>query len=239
MVVLLVIVLVVAVGAVLLLNNSGEPKSDSDTNIPLPVNSPDRQLPNESTQSKDVLGKESTGSAVPLKRYSSPPQMNLSNGKDYQAIMHTSKGNLTIDLFESETPETVNNFVFLSKEKFYEGTRFHRIIKDFMIQGGDPLGNGTGGPGYKFNDEKITREYTRGRVAMANSGPNTNGSQFFIMTKDTPLPKAYVIFGEVTDGFDTLDKIADTKVQRSLGGELSDPTSDVTITSIDILEKDR
>ncbi|OGC50607.1 peptidylprolyl isomerase [candidate division WWE3 bacterium RIFCSPHIGHO2_01_FULL_40_23] len=162
--------------------------------------------------------------------------MILKKGKDYKAVLKTSKGDVTVDLFEKETPVTVNNFVFLSKEGFYSNTRFHRIMKGFMIQGGDPLGNGTGDPGYKFSDEPITRDYTRGILAMANSGPNTNGSQFFIMHADYPLPKNYVIFGEVAEGMDVVDKIADTPVKENAFREKSDPLENVTVNSVEILE---
>ena len=168
--------------------------------------------------------------------YSTPPQMQLEANKKYTATLTTTQGPLTIELFATDTPVTVNNFVFLAKEKFYDGTIFHRIIQDFMIQGGDPQGTGTGGPGYKFSDEPITREYDRGIVAMANSGPNTNGSQFFIMTQTTPLPKNYVIFGQLTgdDSFATLDKIAATPVTDNGTNEQSRPTQTVQITSVTI-----
>lgn len=180
--------------------------------------------------------KEATDSAM-AKTYSAPPTLSIDTKKKYAAVMTTSKGPMTIELFASETPNTVNNFVFLAREKFYDGTVFHRIIKDFMIQGGDPKGNGTGDPGYKFNDEKITRDYKRGIVAMANSGPNTNGSQFFIMHGETPLPKNYVIFGQVTQGLETLDAIANTPTTDNGMGEESKPTEKVTIQSVTITEQ--
>jgi cyclophilin family peptidyl-prolyl cis-trans isomerase len=107
--------------------------------------------------------------------------MIIEKGKNYRALLETTKGPITINLFAAKTPVTVNNFVFLSKEGFYDNTFFHRIIKGFMIQGGDPQGTGMGGPGYKFADEPFDGEYVPGTVAMANAGPNTNGSQFFIM----------------------------------------------------------
>ncbi|MBI4091490.1 peptidylprolyl isomerase [candidate division WWE3 bacterium] len=169
------------------------------------------------------------------KRYQSPPAQTLETDKDYKAVLKTSKGDIAVDLFEKETPVTVNNFVFLSKEGFYDKTRFHRIIKGFMIQGGDPLGNGTGGPGYKFNDEPVTRDYSRGILAMANSGPNTNGSQFFIMHADYQLPKQYVIFGQVVEGIEVVDKIAGVPVVSNGFGESSKPTEEVTVDSVEIL----
>ena len=167
-------------------------------------------------------------------QWSSEPAMALEEGKDYRAVVRTSKGEMTIDLFEGEAPRTVNNFVFLANQGFYEGVVFHRIIKDFMVQTGDPTGTGAGGPGYRFADEPVTRDYLRGTVAMANAGPNTNGSQFFIVHADSPLPKNYTIFGTVTEGLDVLDAIANTPV-RSNGREMSTPTEKVTIESVEIV----
>lgn len=155
----------------------------------------------------------------------------------YEAILHTEKGDITIALNVKETPITVNNFVALSKKNFYNGTPFHRVIKGFMIQGGDPKGDGTGGPGYRFADEPFTGEYTRGAVAMANSGPNTNGSQFFIMHSDYALPKNYVIFGSVTKGMDVVDAIATAPVAQSPTGEKSTPANPVKVLSVDIEER--
>lgn len=119
----------------------------------------------------------------------------------------TAKGDIVFEMFGEEAPLTVSNFVWLTKHNFYDGLNFHRREEGFVIQGGDPNGNGTGGPGWKFRDEPVTRDYNRGIVAMANSGPNTNGSQFFIMLADTPLPKSYTIFGKVVSGLDVVDAI--------------------------------
>jgi len=165
----------------------------------------------------------------------------LEENKKYNAIITTLEGKITIELDTDETPITTNNFVYLAQKTFYNGTIFHRVIKDFMIQGGDPEGNGTGGPGYKFNDEPITKEYTRGTVAMANSGPNTNGSQFFIMHKDVALQKLYVIFGKVTEGMEVVDKIATAEVKTNPSNPLenSQPVSPVTIESIEIITVDK
>ncbi len=125
-----------------------------------------------------------------------------------QIRLTTSKGVIVFELFADTAPKTVSNFVYLTTGGFYNGLTFHRREEGFVIQGGDPSGNGSGGPGYKFEDElKDSYTYTRGIVAMANAGPNTNGSQFFIMLGDTPLPKAYSIFGRVTEGMDVVDKI--------------------------------
>ena len=173
------------------------------------------------------------------KQWSSPPAMTIDPNKSYTAILHTTLGDMRIELFPKDAPITVNNFIFLSRQGFYDNVKFHRIIKGFMVQTGDPTGTGAGGPGYRFADEPVTREYNRGTLAMANAGPNTNGSQFFIMHADYPLPKNYTIFGQVTDAksLETLDKIAGTPVSRSSTGEMSVPTQDVRITSVEIQEK--
>ena len=128
----------------------------------------------------------------------------------------TAKGDIVFALFDKDAPKTVSNFVYLAKGGFYDGLTFHRVEPGFVIQGGDPNGNGTGGPGYQFEDEKVTRGYTRGIVAMANAGPNTNGSQFFIMLADTPLPPNYTIFGEVTQGMDVVDAVRVGDVMKSV-----------------------
>ena len=153
------------------------------------------------------------------------------------AVLHTEKGDMTVSLNTNQTPKTVNNFVTLAKKGFYNGTIFHRVIKGFMIQGGDPKGDGTGGPGYKFDDEPFTGEYTRGTIAMANAGPDTNGSQFFIMHADNPLPKNYIIFGKVIKGIEIVDAIAESEVRPSFSGENSTPINPIKILSVVIQEK--
>jgi cyclophilin family peptidyl-prolyl cis-trans isomerase len=165
------------------------------------------------------------------------PDFILDNNKNYQAKLTTSEGEIIINLNTKETPITANNFVYLSEKGFYNNTIFHRVIEGFMIQGGDPLGNGTGGPGYRFDDEPFNGEYLRGVVAMANAGPNTNGSQFFIMHKDYSLPKNYVIFGEVIEGLNTVDKIATAAVQLSRSGEDSSPVEPIIIEKVEIITK--
>ncbi len=165
------------------------------------------------------------------------PSMTIDKTKKYQAILKTSEGDITVDLTSSNTPITVNNFVYLAKNNFYNNTIFHRVIKGFMIQGGDPNRDGTGGPGYKFDDEQFSGEYVRGTVAMANAGPNTNGSQFFIMQADNlTMPKNYIIFGHVSAGMDVVDKIAGAPVVMSPMGELSKPVNPVSVQSVQIVE---
>lgn len=165
------------------------------------------------------------------------PQTVIDQNKSYSAVMHTDAGDITISLNAKATPITVNNFVWLAKNNFYNNTSFHRVIKGFMIQGGDPKGDGTGGPGYSFADEPFTGSYERGTIAMANAGPNTNGSQFFIMHASYPLPKNYVIFGQVTKGLESVDKIAEAPVKVSVSGEMSQPLQPIVVDSIDIIEK--
>jgi peptidylprolyl isomerase len=192
---------------------------------------------NNSTLNNNINQIISNSADMKKKQYSSPPKMSILSDKKYFASVTTDKGVVKLELYNTEDPVTVNNFVFLAKEGFYEGTVFHRIVKDFMIQGGDPKGDGTGGPGYKFNDEKITRDYTKGTIAMANSGPDTNGSQFFIMLKETPLPKNYVIFGKVIEGLEIVEKIGQSETVDNGYGEKSKPTQLTRIEKVTIEEK--
>jgi cyclophilin family peptidyl-prolyl cis-trans isomerase len=143
-----------------------------------------------------------------MKSYASPPAMAIDPKRKYTATIRTSAGDMTAELFADEAPNTVNNFVFLARDGFYDGVIFHRVIPGFMIQGGDPTGTGRGGPGYKFADEPVKRRYDRGILAMANAGPNTNGSQFFVMHANYGLPPNYTVFGQLTGGHDALDSIA-------------------------------
>jgi len=175
------------------------------------------------------------GGGAKHKQWKDAPAQTIDKNKTYSATLTTSEGDIVIDLLRDEAPRTVNNFVFLAREGFYDSVPFHRIIKGFMAQTGDPTGTGSGGPGYTFPDEKVRRGYTRGTVAMANAGPNTNGSQFFIVDgASVSLPAAYTIFGQVRSGLDTLDKIARTPVGG--GGEGSRPQRDVRISSVTIDE---
>ena len=166
-----------------------------------------------------------------------PPEMQIDTSKSYKAILKTSEGDITVRFNDDQTPITVNNFISLAREGFYDGTIFHRVIDGFMIQGGDPLGTGTGGPGYKFADEPFEGEYSRGTLAMANSGPNTNGSQFFIMHADYPLPPNYVIFGKVEEGMDVVDAIATSETEMSPMGEQSVPVDPAMIEAIEVIEE--
>lgn len=145
------------------------------------------------------------------KQYSAPPEMSIDTSKAYAATLETSRGKIVCELFPKDAPVTVNNFVFLAREGFYNGTKFHRVIEDFMVQGGDPTGSGRGGPGYRFNDELPAgkfRKHQRGSLSMANAGPNTNGSQFFVTHVVTDwLDGKHTVFGQVKEGLDVVDAI--------------------------------
>ena len=168
------------------------------------------------------------------KTYTSTPEMSIDVNSTYTAELETSLGNIVIELFTDTSPITVNNFVNLSNDGYYNDVIFHRVIKGFMIQGGDPSGTGHGDmgkyPGYDFEDELDNpMNYEKGIVAMANRGPNTNGSQFFIMHEDYPLPYQYTIFGKVLSGLDVVDAIGNVQT-----GENDKPNDDVVILNIKI-----
>ncbi len=143
-----------------------------------------------------------------IKTYSAPPAMTIDTNKKYTATIETAKGKMVLELFAQDAPRTVNNFVFLARDGFYNGTTFHRVIKDFMAQGGDPTGTGMGGPGYMFADEFSKRTHVAGTISMANSGANTNGSQFFITYVATPwLDGHHSVFGQLVSGMDVLKSL--------------------------------
>jgi peptidyl-prolyl cis-trans isomerase B (cyclophilin B) len=150
-----------------------------------------------------------------------------------QATMHTNHGAIEVELFDDDAPKTVENFVTLSKDGFYDGLIFHRVIKDFMIQGGCPEGTGTGGPGYQFEDEFNDNKVVRGALAMANAGPNTNGSQFFIVTTNAApwLDGKHTVFGRVTDGMEAVDSIEGTET-----GAGDRPVQDAVIERVEVSE---
>jgi len=166
------------------------------------------------------VAKESTNSTVPPV---TEPETNSVTKYNTMPIVkiQTNKGDITLELFPADAPKTVANFIALVKKGFYDGVIFHRVISGFMIQGGDPTGTGSGGPNYQFADElnpetpSYKAGYVRGTLAMANAGPNTNGSQFFIMHQDKALPQAYTIFGRVISGLETVDAIAAVKTDPS------------------------
>jgi peptidyl-prolyl cis-trans isomerase B (cyclophilin B) len=153
------------------------------------------------------------------KSYSAPPAMTIDPNKNYTVTFDTSKGSIVVDLFPKDAPKTVNNFVFLAKDGFYNGTKFHRVIENFMIQGGDPEGTGRGGPGYRFEDEvgPGKPKHKVGSLSMANAGPGTNGSQFFITHIATDwLNGKHTVFGQVRSGQDVVNKIAQGDTVKSV-----------------------
>ncbi len=167
-----------------------------------------------------------------MKQYTSPPDMVIDPKKKYTATFHTDAGDFVVELFADRVPKTVNNFVFLAREGFYDGVTFHRVIRNFMAQGGDPTGTGSGGPGYKFEDEfhPSLRHNGPGILSMANAGPGTNGSQFFITHGPTPhLDNKHTVFGKVTEGLDVVMAIPERDPGRAR-------TPGTAIQSIDINE---
>ena len=194
-----------------------------------PVVQPTPRTSSSGSASSSSQGQPGGGSS---KKYDAPPQMTIDPASGYSATIKTNKGNIVIELFPASAPKTVNNFVFLANDGYYNGIIFHRVIPNFMIQGGDPTGTGTSGPGYKFEDEIDTAFVfdKPGILAMANAGPNTNGSQFFITTVPTPfLNGNHTIFGKVVQGQDVADGISN--VPR---GPSDKPNEPVVIRGIEI-----
>lgn len=174
------------------------------------------------------------GSAEPVQSFNAAPPMCIDPEQTYTAVLETDAGEVTIALDAAKAPKTVNNFVVLSRYGFYEGVTFHRVIPTFMIQGGDPTGQGNGGPGYQFEDElPKAGEYEVGSIAMANAGPDTNGSQFFIVTGDAgvDLPPKYSLFGKVTEGMDVV-----TEIEQD-GTDSGVPETTHTIEKVTITEE--
>ena len=174
---------------------------------------------------------ELDGSAPRKQQFDSAPDQGIDPSKRYTATMETSMGTIVIALDAVNAPKTVNNFVFLAAHHYYDGVVFHRIINGFMCQGGDPTGTGRGGPGYKFEDEPVKQRYQIGSVAMANAGPNTNGSQFFLISgpSGVNLPPQYNHFGQIVKGLDVLDAMQRVDTDRS-----DRPHTDVVINSVTI-----
>jgi cyclophilin family peptidyl-prolyl cis-trans isomerase len=192
-------------------------------------------------ESKTVIQQQADGYADGETATTTPgtsTETGLLPNTSHMITFDTNQGKIVIETYDNDAPNTVKNFINLAEKKYYDGLTFHRVIKGFMIQGGDPNGNGTGGPGYQFADElnpemqSYKNGYKKGVVAMANAGPNTNGSQFFIMHADYPLPNNYTIFGHVVSGQEVVDKIANVKVDAN-----DKPLSPVTIKTATITEK--
>ncbi|HEX9372196.1 MAG TPA: peptidylprolyl isomerase [Roseiflexaceae bacterium] len=156
---------------------------------------------------------------MPAQQWSMPPAMEIDPAKNYRATIETSKGNIVVELYPTYAPKTVNNFVFLARKGFYDGLKFHRVISNFMIQGGDPTGVGSGGPGYRFEDEVRNNplKHETGVISMANAGPNTNGSQFFITHSPQPhLNGKHTVFGSVIEGQDVVNAIRQGDVMQKV-----------------------
>ena len=193
-----------------------------DTIIPTPI-------PVESGQ-MNIQNSQSTSSA----QQKPFPVLTKEQFAGKKAVISTNYGDITFEFF-NDSPIAASNYIYLASKHFYDGVIFHRVIKGFMIQGGDPTGTGIGGPGYKFEDEldpstvSFQKGYVRGTVVMANAGPNTNGSQFFIMTEDVPLQHDYTIFGKVVSGQDVVDKIANVQT-----GTNDRPTTPVTMKTVTV-----
>ncbi|MDA2969862.1 MAG: peptidylprolyl isomerase [Actinomycetota bacterium] len=190
------------------------------------------------TPAVEIIESETTTIGVEMndKTYTNEHPMTIDVSKKYTALIKTNLGDIEVEFFTTDAPKTVNNFITLSKDGYYDNVIFHRVISGFMIQGGDPSGTGHGDygkyPGYEFEDELNNQvPYSKGILAMANRGPNTNGSQFFIMHVDYPLPYNYTIFGKVVDGLEVVDKIASVQTDSS-----DKPLDDVTISTVEILE---
>ena len=181
-----------------------------------------------SGSNKSETSNTNTSQGEKIMKWTTPPPITIDQNKTYTANISTNYGDITVQLLPKEAPLAVNNFVFLSRQKYYEGVKFHRIIKGFMMQGGDPTGTGGGDPGYKFADERVTRNYLVGTLAMANAGPNTNGSQFFINTADNNfLDTKHTVFGRVVAGMDAVKAIETTPT-----GQNDRPVEPMVINSI-------
>ena len=237
-VVILAIVALIA-GATGLFSSDDGKKVASDASTTAP-GSETTEAPPSTVKGAAIKGEtpcpKADGSSPRTTSFEKPPPTCTDRNKTYTATMKTSQGTITLALDAKNAPTTVNNFVVLSRYHFYDGLTFHRVVPDFVIQGGDPQGDGSGGPGYKFIDEKPTAPYKTGSLAMANSGPNTNGSQFFIVTSDSGAQKLqplYNLFGNVTEGMDAVKKIEALGDANSPNGA---PKEQVVIESVTIAE---
>lgn len=205
---------VVALGVILALVNSGNEKKVSTTGSPGEKTAKSTAPSTTATTVNAAVAAVACDDRKPepktdRPKFTSPPPMTIDPAKKYTATFDTSCGKIVMELDAKGAPKTTNNFVFLARKGFYDGLTFHRVAKDFVIQGGDPEGTGSGGPGYQFEDELPKDDYEIGSLAMANSGPNTNGSQFFIVTgpNGTGLPHNYSKFGKVTQGLEVAQKM--------------------------------
>jgi peptidyl-prolyl cis-trans isomerase B (cyclophilin B) len=221
---LAILVIAIVAGAIILQRFSGGPANQSlGSASPTASTSPSASvsgLPAGATCGTLTFGPALTPLAGDAGKhtYAAAPELSINTAHHYLVTMKTTRGTITLCLDPALAPITVNNFVFLARNQFYDGLKFHRVVANFVIQGGDPLGTGSGGPGYKFKDEPVRSEYIAGALAMANSGANTNGSQFFICTVDdrSQLGKLYNLFGFVQSGMDVVTKVQQGDVMTTV-----------------------
>lgn len=231
-VVLLLVTLVSACGVV------DNPAKETVVPAATSVAARDMDIESGCWKATDRVNTQGDAELANIQQWATPPAMTIDGSKKYSALVETNKGSFTIELLPAEAPLAANNFVCLARAGFYDNTPIHRIVSGFVIQGGDPTGTGSGGPGYRFPDEPVNLNYTKGTVAMANAGPNTNGSQFFVVLSDLTgsLPKNYTIFGQVTDGMDVVDTLGQVQTKVGRSGERSTPIEPVTIEKVTISE---
>jgi cyclophilin family peptidyl-prolyl cis-trans isomerase len=239
----IVVAVVVIIAAVLIVQHNNGSSTATPTPTAVPTLSPAATLQPAAAPAAAETAASKTNCAPFLSaanqpagqgKWGAPPKQVINSAKHYQVKLYTDSGVITADILPKLAPITANNFIFLACNGFYDTVIFHRTIPGFMIQGGDPTGTGTGGPGYSFQDEKVARAYQIGDLAMANSGPNTNGSQFFIIqgSQGTSLPAQYNLFGHVTAGQKVVDAIANAPAHASSSGEASAPNTPVHIRTI-------
>lgn len=239
----LVLTFILLISATLLISGCGEKNKTAEqaaaANNPPAENAAEQATPpTEQEQGQQQTQEPETKNTM---SWDNPPAMQIDTNKSYEAEITTTKGTIKLELFAKDAPITVNNFVFLAEQGFYNDVIFHRVLETFVIQTGDPEGTGQGGPGYRFEDESTDYEYEPGIVAMANAGPDTNGSQFFICTgedsKSLNMQPYYTIFGKVIDGMDVVQEIAATPVQAGSDGAMSSPIETIQMKEIKITVK--
>jgi cyclophilin family peptidyl-prolyl cis-trans isomerase len=226
------------VALTIVLASCGNNSADSEDPTPVETSATTGEQPARDCWSEEDRSSEGSSEVPNQQQWSNPPEMQIDPAKGYSATMNTSEGTFTIELLPAEAPKTVNNFVCLARAGYFDNTPFHRILSGFVIQGGDPTGTGSGGPGYRFEDEPISQDYLKGTVAMANAGPNTNGSQFFVVLDDLrgKLQKNYTIFGKVSDGMEVVEQLGQVPTTTNARGEKSVPVEPVTLESVTIEE---
>jgi cyclophilin family peptidyl-prolyl cis-trans isomerase len=233
------VVLILLAGVISACGVNDNPDDEETVPAPTSLAQSDADIDSGCWTATDRVNTEGDPELANTQQWSKPPEMTIDGSKKYSALVETNKGSFTVELLPAEAPLAVNNFVCLARAGFYDNTPIHRIVAGFVIQGGDPTGTGRGGPGYKFNDDPINLEYEKGTLAMANAGPNTNGSQFFVVLDDLrgKLGKNYTIFGKVIDGMDVIDTLGKVQTKAGGSGEKSTPMEPVTIEKVTITER--